>query len=151
MKLEILVGSGRKIGLLAFPFIVLGLALNIWKPSLFSVGGPNGILRVLSIVLSISGIIVWAWSVFLIATKVPKEELITTGPYALIRHPLYVGVAILVLPWLGFLCNSWLGIVIGIIVYVGSRIYAPEEEKALSVKFGEKWDDYTKRVKLPWL
>ncbi|MDP4091400.1 MAG: isoprenylcysteine carboxylmethyltransferase family protein [Bacillota bacterium] len=151
MKLKILVGSGRKIGLLALPFLLAGVYLNVVNPSLFNVGGPSLGLMIISIVFLIPGITVWIWSVVLILTKVPKKELITSGPYSLVRHPLYTGVALLVLPWVGFLCNSWLGAVIGIIVYIGSRIFAPEEEKILSKIFGDKWSDYCSKVKMPWL
>ncbi len=83
--------------------------------------------------------------------KVPRHELITTGPYALVLHPLYAGVALMVLPWLGFLLNTWLGLLTGLVLYTGSRIYAPEEEKILARIFGEKWDSYRKKVLLPWL
>jgi protein-S-isoprenylcysteine O-methyltransferase Ste14 len=146
MKLKVLIGNGRKIGLLVFPFIIIGVGLNIWKPELFSVGGPSNILRTISIVVLVPGIINWMWSVYLIVTKIPKKELITIGPYALVKHPLYNGVALLVLPWVGFLCNSWLGVVIGSVIFIGSRLYAPEEEKMLSQIFPEKWAEYEKKV-----
>jgi protein-S-isoprenylcysteine O-methyltransferase Ste14 len=87
----------------------------------------------------------------LILTKIPKKELITTGPYALMKHPLYTGVALLVLPWVGFLCDTWLGALVGIVVYIGSRLYSPEEEQMLAKIFGERWEAYCGRVKLPWL
>ncbi len=80
-----------------------------------------------------------------------KKELITSGPYSLVKHPLYTGVALLVLPWIGFLLNTWLGVLIGMVLYVGSRIFSPEEEKALSKTFGTSWDEYCDTVKLPWL
>jgi protein-S-isoprenylcysteine O-methyltransferase Ste14 len=75
--------------------------------------------------------------------------LITSGPYSLVKHPLYTGVALLVLPWIGFLFNTWLGALIGIVVYMGSRIFSPEEEMILSKIFGADWDAYCKRVKMP--
>ena len=87
----------------------------------------------------------------LILTKVPKNELITSGPYALVKHPLYTGVALLVLPWIGFLLNTWLGVVIGLVLYTGSRLFAPKEEAALSKAFGAAWDEYCSKVKIPWL
>jgi len=80
-----------------------------------------------------------------------NNELITAGPYAVVKHPLYAGVAFLVLPWAGFLLNTWLGVVIGISLYVGSRMFSPEEERILSRTFGEAWDDYRNKVKIPWL
>ena len=151
MKLKEPVGSGDKIGLLVLPFLVIGVILNILFPSLFSVGGPSMTLRVISIILLIPGLTVWIWSVILILNRVPKKELITDGPYALVRHPLYTGVALLVLPWVGFLFNSWLGLLIGIVLYIGSRLYSPAEERLLSNTFGAAWTDYCKKVKLPWL
>jgi protein-S-isoprenylcysteine O-methyltransferase Ste14 len=151
MKLKVLVGNGRKIGMLTAPFLVIGLVLNIMFPSVFRVGGPSHVLTVISIIILIPGIIIWAWSVALILTKIPRKELITSGPYSLVKHPLYTGVALLVLPWIGFLCNTWLGILIGIIVYIGSRLFSPEEEKILSKIFGAAWDAYCKKVKFPWI
>lgn len=151
MKLKALLGSGDKIGLLTLPFLIIGLVLNILHPSLFSVGGPSIVLKVISIIVLIPGITIWIWSVILILIKVPQRELITKGPYAWLKHPLYTGVALLVLPWLGFLLNTWLGVLIGIILYIGSRIFSPEEEELLSKTFGAAWDEYCHKVKIPWL
>ncbi|MDH4139282.1 MAG: isoprenylcysteine carboxylmethyltransferase family protein [Coriobacteriia bacterium] len=151
LDLKALVGSGERIGLLALPFLLVGVALNVLRPSLFSVGGPPAVLTALSVVMLIPGVTVWIWSVVLILTKVPRQELIATGPYLLVKHPLYTGVAFLVLPWTGFLLNTWLGVLIGIVLYVGSRMYAPEEERQLSETFGVTWTDYCNNVKIPWL
>jgi protein-S-isoprenylcysteine O-methyltransferase Ste14 len=151
MKLKALVGSGDKIVLLALPFLTVGVILNIAFPSLFGVGGPPRLLRVISIMILVPGVAVWVWSVALILIQVPRGELITAGPYALVKHPLYTGVAFLVLPWLGFLFNTWLGAAIGIVLYVGSRMFSPEEERLLARTFGGAWDEYRRRVKIPWL
>jgi protein-S-isoprenylcysteine O-methyltransferase Ste14 len=151
MKLKALVGSGEKIGLLTLPFLIVGLIINIIKPSLFYVGGPSTVLKIISIVMLIPGIVIWAWSVFLILTKVPQKELITSGPYFLVKHPLYTGVALLVLPWVGFLFNTWLGALVGVVLYLGSRLFSPEEEKILANTFGPTWDEYRKKVIISWL
>ncbi len=151
LKLSDLVGSGDKIGLLTLPLLAIGLILNFLFPSWFSVGGPSQVLKVISIILLIPGVIIWLWSVVLILTKVPQKQLITNGPYALMKHPIYTGVALLVLPWFGFLLNSWLGALIGIVLYIASRLYSPAEETALSRTFGAAWDVYCKKVIFPWL
>lgn len=151
MKIKVLVGSGDKIGLLAMPFLLVGVVLNILFPAFFIVGGPPQFLKVLSIVMLIPGAIGWLWSVVLILTKVPKGELITTGPFVVVKHPLYTAVSLLVLPWAGFLLNTWLGAVIGIVVYLGNRMYSPGEEKVLSEAFGPAWEAYKHKVLLPWL
>jgi protein-S-isoprenylcysteine O-methyltransferase Ste14 len=65
-----------------------------------------------------------------------------------VKHPLYAAVALLVLPWLGFLLNTWLGALIGVALYVASRRFAPAEEAELSRTFGDAWQDYSHNVKL---
>jgi len=151
MKLETLVGSGRKIIIFTLPFLAAGVILNILLPQIFQVRGPGNTLKWVSIAILIPGVIIWIWSAVLILVKVPRHELITTGPYALMLHPLYTAVSLLVLPAIGFLMNTWLGLFIGLVLYIGSRIYSPEEEKTLSKIFGESWEKYRLKVLLPWL
>jgi protein-S-isoprenylcysteine O-methyltransferase Ste14 len=150
MKLKALVGSGDRIGLFVLPFVVLGLVLTLRDPSLLSIPQSTA-LDLVGAVFLVLGLIVWAWSVTLILIQVPRGRLITSGPYTLVKHPLYTGVSLLLLPGLGFLVGTWLGLVFGIVLYAGSRIFAPEEEKALSRTFGAAWDDYTRSVLVPWL
>lgn len=151
MHLKALIGSGDKIALLTLPFVVVGLIANVMVPTVFDVGGPSDLLRAISIVVLIPGVTIWIWSVVLILEKVPRGELITSGPYALMKHPIYTSVALLVLPWIGLLLDTWLGALIGIVLYVASRTYAPAEEEALAATFGPAWDAYCATVKLPWL
>lgn len=151
MNLKNLIGSGDRIMLLTLPFLIIGLILNIVFPSWFSVGGPGAALRVLSFVILIPGVVIWLWSVALVLIKVSQGRLITRGPYALVKHPLYTSVALLVLPWVGFLLNSWLGALVGLVLYLASRRYSPAEEEALAESFGSEWEAYRKKVLLPWL
>lgn len=151
MKLKTLVGSGERIGLLVLPFLAVGVTLNVLYPARFSVGGPPAALKVASIAMLVPGVVVWLWSVVLILTRVPKKQLITNGPFALVKHPLYTGVALLVIPWAGFLLNTWLGVVIGAVMYAGSRTFAPAEEATLAREFGTAWDRYSAAVRIPWL
>jgi len=151
MKLKTLVGSGEMIGLLTLPFLVIGLALNALIPGLFAVGGPPTGLQALAVAMLIPGVTLWLWSVVLILTEVPKGHLITTGPYAVVKHPLYTSVGLLVLPAVGLLLNSWLGALIGSVVYVGSRLFSAAEEETLHRTFGARWDEYSSEVMIPWL
>lgn len=151
MNLRALVGSGDRIGLFMLPFIVIGVGLNLAYPAAFQVGGPPPWLRVLSIAALIPGLAIWMWAVVLILDNVPRGRLITHGPYAWAKHPLYVSVALLVLPWAGFLVNTWLGAMLGAALYLGSRIFAPAEEAQLSRAFGQPWREYTRSVRLSWL
>lgn len=151
VTLRTLVGCGDRIGLVMLPFVVLGVVLNVANPALFAVGGPPTFLLGLSIAILIVGITCWAWSVVLILTKVPRGQLITSGPYALVKHPLYTGVSLLVLPWLGMLFNTWLGVPIGVIMYFASRRFESGEEEHLSRTFATDWERYRASVRIKWL
>jgi protein-S-isoprenylcysteine O-methyltransferase Ste14 len=144
-----LVGSGDRIALVTLPVLVVGVVLNIAYPAFFAVGGPPPWLAVVSVLALVPGVILWLWSVVLILRHVPRGELITHGPYALVRHPLYTSVALLVLPWAGFLLDTWLGAVIGLMLYAATRRYAPAEDAALARFFGPSWYAYLHTVRLP--
>jgi protein-S-isoprenylcysteine O-methyltransferase Ste14 len=146
-----LVGSGDKIALATVPSVVAGLVIDAVFPSFFDVGEASGLARTIAIVVLIAGVTIWIWSVVLILTQVPEGNLITTGPFALVRHPLYTSVSLLVLPPLGFLLGTWLGVLIGVTMYLAARMFAPAEEAELSRRFGAAWEEYRASVLLPWL
>jgi protein-S-isoprenylcysteine O-methyltransferase Ste14 len=151
VNVRALVGSGDRIGLFVLPVVVVGIGLNLLQPDWFRVGGPPAWLGWLSVAVLAVGVVGWAWSVLLILAMVPRHRLITSGPFAIARHPLYTSVALLVLPWLGFLLDTWIGVVIGLALYVASRLFSPAEEAGLAREFGPAWERYRTGVLLPWL
>jgi protein-S-isoprenylcysteine O-methyltransferase Ste14 len=151
MSLKTLVGSGDKIAIATLPVVAAGLILNVAFPSFFSVGGPPSWLAAISIAVSVVGVTIWLWSVALILSKVPHHELIETGPFRLMKHPIYTSVSLLVIPWVGFLLNTWLGVVIGVVMYMATRRFGPEEERYLAETFGPEWDAYRRMVFFPWV
>jgi protein-S-isoprenylcysteine O-methyltransferase Ste14 len=146
-----LIGSGDRIMLVTAPVFVIGAALNIAMPQVFGVGGPPEWLRAVSLVVHAVGVVAWAWSALLILRRVPRHELITSGPFTVVRHPLYTAVALLVLPWVGFLLNTWLGALVGLALYAASRAFSPREEAELAGAFGPAWRRYRESVLIPWL
>ena len=149
--LKDLIGSGDRIALFTLPFGIAGVGLNIAFPNAFAVGGPPALLQFISIIVLALGVVVWFWSVALILVHVPRGELITSGPYAVVKHPIYTSVALLVLPASGFLLNTWIGVAVGIALYVGSRLFAPVEERELARRFGGEWERYAAHVTVAWL
>jgi protein-S-isoprenylcysteine O-methyltransferase Ste14 len=148
--LKRLVGSGDRIALATMPVVVLGAAANARFPSRFALPGTSLVRGAAAIVLAV-GLVGWMSSAALILAKVPRHELITNGPFALVKHPLYTSVALLVLPASGVLANTWLGALVGGTLYAASRRYAPAEEAELATTFGSEWDAYARRVIVPWL
>jgi protein-S-isoprenylcysteine O-methyltransferase Ste14 len=71
--------------------------------------------------------------------------LITGGPYAISRHPMYVGELAL---WLGWaILYGSIPVLIGFAV-LGTvvALLAPREERALEAKFGDVYRQYNGRV-----
>src|SRR5262252_5729080 len=105
--IKTLVGAGDRIMGFLLPFAVVGLAANILWPSVFRMGfGTAG--TIIGIVLVAIGVPIWITSAVQILLFVPRGELITSGPFALMLHPLYTSVALLVIPGCGLLFDSWL-------------------------------------------
>lgn len=87
-----------------------------------------------------------AWS---LAPKADHgADLVTTGPYRLVRHPIYLGLALLAMgEALAF--GSWVAVMIvlfGVVPTFAWRALA--EEKLLSRTFGERYEIYRQRTKL---
>jgi protein-S-isoprenylcysteine O-methyltransferase Ste14 len=150
MKLKTLVGSGDRVMALTLPFAAIGVILNILRPVWFHLGWGNPGL-IAGIVLMAIGVPLWLVSVVQILVHVPRRKLITRGPFALMLHPIYTSVALLVLPGLGLVLDTWLGAAVGAVLYVSSRIFARSEEKILAALFSTEYQSYRKRVLLPWL
>jgi protein-S-isoprenylcysteine O-methyltransferase Ste14 len=69
----------------------------------------------------------------------------TTGPYALVRHPMYAG-AILLLIGIPLLLGSWYGLVLAPVLVVGFAIRAVLEERTLQAQL-PGYADYAARVR----
>ncbi len=150
MKLMALVGEGRHVmGLTLIP-AALGIAANVMWPEAFalSFGAPG---LVVGIILLALGVPLWLTSVIQILVYVPRKKLITSGPFALVLHPLYTSVALLVIPGLGLVLDTWVGFAIGAVLYASSRIFAPKEERLLEKYFPVEYPAYRAKVLLPWL
>ena len=150
MMLKVLVGTGDKVMGLTLPFLAVGVTANILWPEVFRLGfGLGG--SIAAIVLLALGIPLWLISVAQILIYVPKKRLITTGPYALMLHPLFTSVALLVMPGLGLAFDSWAGIAVGAVLYLSIRLFAPAEERLLEKYFPAEYPAYRAKVLLPWL
>lgn len=83
----------------------------------------------------------------------PKDEavLIETGPYRLVRHPIYGGVILMAFGW-GLGVNSWLTLGYALLLFIFLDIKSRREEQWLREKF-PGYAGYQKRVRklIPYL
>ena len=80
------------------------------------------------------------------ARLIEGHQLITEGPYRLVRNPIYTGMFGMLLAT-GLAVSHWVGLLIAIAVYaVGTVIRVRSEEKLLRGAFGAEFDAYARRV-----
>jgi protein-S-isoprenylcysteine O-methyltransferase Ste14 len=74
------------------------------------------------------------------------HELVTSGPYAFVRHPIYTG---LLFGFLGsaFALGQWRGLVAVVMVYLALLRKYRLEERWMCERFGVAYDAYRARVK----
>ena len=70
------------------------------------------------------------------------HELVTSGPYSLVRHPIYT--SMLCLLWaMGFILAPWPLLLIATAVFIlGTEIRVRAEDRLLASRFGERFQDY---------
>ena len=71
------------------------------------------------------------------------QHLITHGPYAIVRNPMYVGIIAATLGGL-LIYRTWS--LVFALTFFGLVIRARREEQALAAEFGQQWADYCQRV-----
>lgn len=124
---------------------VPGLAARVvpWAPWLFWLGAA-----VAGAGLAFA---VWArrtigrnWSA--IVTLKQDHELVTSGPYALVRHPIYTGLLLAFLGW-AVAVDRWRGVMALAIVFLALLRKYRIEERWMQERFGVAYDAYRARVK----
>jgi protein-S-isoprenylcysteine O-methyltransferase Ste14 len=85
------------------------------------------------------------WS--LVARTRSDHQLVTAGPFAYVRHPIYSALfAWLLAMAVGF--GHYRGLIVGVPLYwLGTWLRVAEEEKLLRAHFGQAYDAYAARVK----
>jgi protein-S-isoprenylcysteine O-methyltransferase Ste14 len=89
----------------------------------------------------------------LAAVVAEDQQLITTGPYAVLRHPIYTALLGILLAT-ALLIARWPHALAGLALYlIGAEIRARAEESVLLRAFGDQYRDYKRRTYafLPWI
>jgi protein-S-isoprenylcysteine O-methyltransferase Ste14 len=80
------------------------------------------------------------------ARVIEGHELMTQGPYALVRNPIYLGIFGLMIAS-GLVFSRWWTFLGAVVLFLaGNHIRTRAEEKLLRETFGPVFDDYARRV-----
>lgn len=76
-----------------------------------------------------------------------SEHLVTSGPFALSRNPIYLGLVLLMIG-IGLITGiAWFLLLALVAGFVTQKLAVEREEKHLAARFGKKWRDYAKKVR----
>jgi protein-S-isoprenylcysteine O-methyltransferase Ste14 len=132
-------------GTIVWPLMITGVFywLDTWLRSQQILSYP---LNLIGLPLLISGVSLAIWC-FVVAFGVPRRPiLITWGPWAQVRHPIYLA---------GIFVNLGVALMLGTVVQLlGSIAYAlidplysgPKEERELREAFPDEFEEYSKRT-----
>lgn len=119
-------------------FGILGAPILEWQPAIYDIGAA----------LTAIGILFAFWARFHLGrnwsgniTIKAEHELIRTGPYARIRHPIYTGI-LLALFGTALATNVWRSMIGFVIALAGFWLKARREESVLSQEFGVGFADH---------
>ena len=155
--------AGKYAGWLrSLPFYLLatllfvGAGLLLWRPLPFEFAPPvRSIVLAAGALLYFPGLALVLWGrlalgkMYFVSTSQAVQlfaghELVTRGPFAIVRHPMYLGLILAALGGL-LLYQTWAMLVFSLLAPLVLR-RARREEKLLAAAFGKQWQDYCDRV-----
>jgi protein-S-isoprenylcysteine O-methyltransferase Ste14 len=113
----------------------------------------------IGLLISFMGLLIACWSRYLLGKnwslsvqKKENHELIKSGPYSILRHPIYTGILLI---FIGntIIVGDYRGIIAVLIVFISFWFKLKKEEKWLIEIFGEDYHNYKKTTKaiIPYL
>jgi protein-S-isoprenylcysteine O-methyltransferase Ste14 len=144
-------GSRRRIPLNALTALIVVGLLRFFHGGALAVHSP--VLGVVGVLLCVSGIALAVWARIDLGrnwgmpmTQKAEPELVTSGPYGLVRHPIYSGLLVAVLGTA--LVTNLLGVAI-VALMTGYFYYcASVEERNLTATFPVAYPAYRSRTKM---
>lgn len=131
--------------------LLVSYALNLSWLETFHIAFPDW-LRWAGFALGLISILFWTWTQIALGKEWSPQlqlredhHLVTSGPYAHIRHPMYTGTASFGLG-LALVSANWIFVALAALVIVGLAFRIPQEEKMLIGEFGEEYRAYMQRT-----
>ena len=113
--------------------------------------GLGGLILVAGGILGGWGILALGRNLTAAPRPIEGGELVISGPYVFVRHPIYTGVILGALGW-GLLRSNLLGVALALVAFVFFDLKSRQEEKWLTESYAG-YPEYRRRVKklIPWV
>jgi protein-S-isoprenylcysteine O-methyltransferase Ste14 len=134
----------------------IGVCVILWRPVPFSTSTSVRIaILMVGTLLYFLGLALYLWGAKTLGTMYKPSsafgvqlnvghKLITYGPFALVRHPLYLGLQVAAIGGL-LVYRNWTFVFIAV-NFLGLFFRARREEQALAAEFGKEWEVYIHQV-----
>ena len=99
-------------------------------------------IRILGVVLIAIWVCWHSWCIKAISQWWRHDQLCTKGPYRIVRHPIYAGGTLLGSVGVALLFNSWVMLLLPVLMYVAYSILVRNEETMMAAVFGEEYQRY---------
>lgn len=140
-------GIGPKLALLCLPYVILSLIIMYEYPEFFDLKFLDSQhIKVLGFIWLGFGSIYWISSAIFFLKYFKSGKLITKGPFALCRNPIYSSIIVFIIPSLALIFHSGLIFSISLVLYIGFKISIHGESKLLMKIFGDEYEIYEKSV-----
>ena len=140
-------GVGPRIMLPTLLTAVAAWAVTRAWPEIFGLRWPPQVfLNILGAILLALGVPLWAAGVITVMRAYNRDQLRTSGVFALVRHPVYSAWILFVYPGLALLLRSWLMLVAPLLGYCIFKTLIRREDEYLDQRFGQAYRDYRARV-----
>jgi protein-S-isoprenylcysteine O-methyltransferase Ste14 len=140
-------GIGKKVALIMLPSLVAALWAGYQCAPVFSFDHlPFAMLLGIGIGLIVIGLSVNFYSAATMMKAFQNHRLVTAGPYALSRNPMYASFIIFTIPGIALALNNWLVIACSLVVFLGVTFLVKEEEDWLEQTFGLEYKTYKART-----
>ncbi len=121
------------------------IGLNAWKQKLSFLYYPGLLITIFASIIVVLGLIHLGRNLSVFPHPKDDAQLVETGVYALIRHPIYGGLILLVTGY-GLMTVNAILIIYGFLLFVFFEFKTKREEKYLKLKF-HGYASYQARVK----
>jgi protein-S-isoprenylcysteine O-methyltransferase Ste14 len=126
--------------------VVAGAATHAWPDACLLRSPPYAVFATVGGILLVVGVPMWLTAAISVMRAYNRDQLVTSGVFAVVRHPLYAAVIVLDLPGLALLTRSWPLLLTPLVAYAVFKLLIHREDEYLERRFGQAYLDYRARV-----